>query len=95
MTELTKNRIITAVLFTVVITYGLSGEASPPPETPATAATPTPAPHMSPNTILGTNIHLSIQACQEKEDTACIVVVLPFKIYKQAISLYLQQEASI
>ena len=72
MTELTKNRIITAVLFTVVITYGLSG-----------------------NTILGTNIHLSIQACQEKEDTACIVVVLPFKIYKQAISLYLQQEASI
>lgn len=92
MTELTKNRIIAAVLFTVVITYGLSGEASPPP---ATATTATPAPHMSPNTILGTNIHLSIQACQEKEDTACVVVALPFKIYKQAISLYLQQEASI
>lgn len=92
MTELTKNRIIAAVLFTVVITYGLSGEASPPPET---LATTTPAPHMSPNTILGTNIHLSIQACQEKEDTPCVVVVLPFKIYKQAISLYLQQEASI
>ena len=90
MTELTKNRIIAAVLFTAVITYGLSGEASPPPEGP-----PAPAPHMTPNTILGTNIHLSIQACQEKEDTACIVVVLPFKIYKQAISLYLQQEASI
>ena len=90
MTDLTKNRIIAAVLFTVVITYGLSGEASPPPEGP-----PAPAPHMTPNTILGTNIHLSIKACQEKEDTPCVVVVLPFKVYRQAITLYLQHKASI
>lgn len=90
MTELTKNRIIAVTLFVCVVAYSQSGDASPPPE-----SLPAPAPHLTPNTILGTKIQLSIRACQEKEDTPCVVVVLPFKIYRQAMSLYLQHEASI
>lgn len=99
---LTKQHVVAAVLFTVVATYSLSGDAAEPTVPEQTVEQEIAAAPMqevqataADYAAFGKQIDMQIATCEIEQQAVCVSVVIPFDLFTRAMKALQLVDSSI